>query len=234
MGTVSVQSSIRILIADDHAIFAEVLRAYLEKRYCVVGVVHDGRAMVSEALRLTPEIVIVDQGMPQLNGLDAASRIKEQRPQTRFIFLTMHDNPNLAAAALELGPIGFVLKHSGGSELLKAVGSVLRGQVYVTNKLRPVDWVAAKQRARQYKKEMSPRQKDVLQMLAEGRAMKEIAGLLGLSEKTIEFHKHSIMQCFGFKSKADLVLFAVEQGFISPFYLESGSFIHSAHMPKKP
>jgi DNA-binding NarL/FixJ family response regulator len=216
MGTVSAQSSTRILIADDHAIFAEVLRVYLEKRYCVVGVVQDGRAMVSESLRLTPDIVIADQGMPKLNGLDAAWRIKEQRPQIRFIFLTMHDNPNLAAAALELGPIGFVLKHSGGSELSKAVGSVLRGQVYLTSKLRPVDWVEAKQRARQYKKEMSPRQKDVLQMLAEGRAMKEIAGLLGVSEKTVEFHKHSIMQSFGFKSKADLVLFAVKQGFISP------------------
>jgi DNA-binding NarL/FixJ family response regulator len=216
MGTVSAQSSTRILIADDHTIFAEVLRAYLEKRYCVVGVVQDGRAMVSEAVRLRPDIVIVDQAMPKLNGLDAAWRIREQCPRIEFVFLTMHDDPNLAAATLELGPIGFVLKYSGGSELSRAIDNVLRGKTYLTAKLRPVDWAEAKQRAQLYRKEMTPRQKDVLKMVAEGRALKEIAGVLGVSQKTVEFHKHSIMQSFAFKSNADLVLFALQRGFISP------------------
>jgi DNA-binding NarL/FixJ family response regulator len=216
VGTVSTQSSTRILIADDHAIFVEALRAYLEKRYCVVGVLQDGRAMVREALRLKPDLVIVDQAMPKLNGLDAAWRVRERCPQIRFVFLTMHDDPNLAAAALELGPIGFVLKYSGGSELSRAIDHVLRGQAYVTPKLRPADWAEAKQRSRLYKKEMTPRQRDVLKMLAEGRAMKEVAAILNLSEKTVEFHKHSIMQSFGFKSNADLVLFALQRGFIAP------------------
>jgi DNA-binding NarL/FixJ family response regulator len=216
MGTVSAQSSTRILIADDHTIFAEVLRVYLEKRYCIVGVVQDGRAMVSEAVRLRPDIVIVDQAMPKLNGLDAAWRIREQCPRIKFVFLTMDDDPNLAAATLELGPIGFVLKYSGGSELSRAIDNVLRGKTYLTAKLRPVDWAEAKQRAQLCRKEMTPRQKDVLKMVAEGRALKEIAGVLGVSQKTVEFHKHSIMQSFGFKSNADLVLFALQRGFIAP------------------
>jgi DNA-binding NarL/FixJ family response regulator len=128
----------------------------------------------------------------------------------------MQDDPNLAAAALELGPIGFVLKVFGGSELLKAIDSVLRDQVYLTPRLAPVDWVEAKQRPRQYKKKMTSRQTDVIQLIAEGRATKEVADVLGLSKGTVEFHKYRVMQSFGFKNKADLVLFALQQGLISP------------------
>ena len=203
------------LIADDHAIFAEALRIYLEKTYTVVGVVLDGRAMVDVAVRLKPNVIIVDVGMPLLNGLEAARRVKEQVPNVRFIFLTMQDDPNLAAVALELGTIAFVLKHSAGPELLKAIEHVLRGQSYLTPKLRAFDWVQNKARARQYSTEMTSRQKDVVQMLAEGRPMKEIAGLLNLSEKTVEFHKHHIMEAFNLKSNADLVLFAVRRRLIS-------------------
>lgn len=203
------------LIADDHTIFAEALRAYLEKRYPVVGVVPDGRAMIEEALKLRPDVVIVDVGMPRLNGLDAAKRIKEQAPEVMFIFLTMQDDPNLAAAALELGPVAFVLKHSAGPELLKAIELVLQGKSYVTPKLRAEDWVATKARARQYSRDMTARQRDVVQLFAEGRSMKEIAGLLDLSEKTVEFHKHHIMESFHLRSNADLVLFALKHGLIS-------------------
>jgi len=203
------------LIADDHAMFAESLRAYLEKTYSVVGVVLDGRAMVDVAVRLKPDVIIVDVGMPLLNGLDAARRTKEQVPNVKFIFLTMQDDPNLAAAALELGAIAFVLKHSAGSELMKAIDHVLHGRPYVTPKLRSLDWVQNKARARQFTAEMTSRQKDVVQMLAEGRPMKEIAGLLNLSEKTVEFHKHHIMEAFNLKSNADLVLFAVRRRLIS-------------------
>jgi len=203
------------LIADDHTIFAEALRAYLEKTYPVVGVVPDGRAMIEEAIALRPDVVIVDVGMPRLNGLDAAKRIKEQAPEVKFIFLTMQDDPNLAAAALELGPVAFVLKHSAGPELLKAIDQVLQGKSYVTPKLRAEDWVASKARAKQYSKDMTARQRDVVQLFAEGRSMKEIAGLLDLSEKTVEFHKHHIMESFHLRSNADLVLFALRHGLIS-------------------
>jgi len=203
------------LIADDHAMFAESLRAYLEKTHSVVGVVLDGRAMVEVAVRLKPDIIIVDVGMPLLNGLDAARRTKEQVPNVKFIFLTMQDDPNLAAAALELGAIAFVLKHSAGSELMKAIDHVLRGQPYVTPKLRSVDWVQSKARARQFSMEMTSRQRDVVQMLAEGLPIKEIAGQLDLSKKTVEFHKHRIMDAFNLKSNAELVLFALRRGLIS-------------------
>jgi DNA-binding NarL/FixJ family response regulator len=205
----------RFLIADDHAIFAEALRVYLEKTYRVAGVVMDGRTLVTEAMRLQPEVIIVDIGMPLLNGLDAARRIKEQAPKTKFIFLTMHDDPNLAAAALELGPIGFVLKHSSGQELLKAIAHVLCGKPYLTLKLRAVDWVETKSRARQYSTEMTERQKEIVQLLAEGRHNKEVASLLDISQKTVEFHKHHIQQSFSLRNNADLVLFALKQGLIS-------------------
>jgi len=207
---------VRFLIADDHAIFAETLRVYLvDHAYTVVGVVQDGRALLQEATKLKPDVVIVDVGMPLLNGLDAARRIKEQARRIKFIFLTMQDDPNLAAAALELGPVAFVLKHSTGSELLKAIDHVTRGQAYLTPKLRSEDWVQAKARARQFSMELTSRQRDVVQLFAEGRSMKQIASLLDLSQKTVEFHKHHIMESFNLQSNADLVLFALKHGLIS-------------------
>jgi len=205
----------RLLIADDHAIFGEVLRIYLEKSYTVIGVVLDGRALVAEAMRLQPDVIVVDVGMPLLNGIDAARRIKEQVPNIKFVFLTMQDDPNLAAAALELGPIAFVLKHSTGTELLKAIDHVLHRKSYLTPKLRADDWVATRARARQFSTELTPRQREIVQMFAEGRPIKQIAGLLNLSEKTVEFHKHHIMVAFNLKSNAELILFALKKRLIS-------------------
>ena len=205
----------RFLIADDHAIFADALRVLLEEKYTVLGIVTDGRAMVAEAARLKPDVIVVDVGMPLLNGLDAARRVREQSPEIKLVFLTMQDDPNLAAAALELGAIAFVLKHSGKQELLQAIDQVLQGKSYLTPKLRAEDWVATKARARQFSKELTPRQREVVQLFAEGRPMKEIAWRLGLSEKTVEFHKHHIMESFNLKSNAELVLFALKHGLIS-------------------
>jgi DNA-binding NarL/FixJ family response regulator len=195
--------------------FAETLRVYLEKTFTVVGVVGDGPAMVRDAMRLRPDVIVVDVSMPLLNGLDAARKIKEQVPNIKFMFLTMRDDPNLAAAALELGAIGFTLKHSAGPELLKAIDHVLHGKPYLTPKLRAEDWVATKVGSRQYSEEMTPRQSEIVQLLAEGRSMKEIADILALSQKTVEFHKHQIRELFNLHSTADLVLFALKQGLIS-------------------
>jgi DNA-binding NarL/FixJ family response regulator len=205
----------RILIADDHEIFAEALRAYLEKTLTVVGVTADGRTMLQEAIRLRPDVVVADVAMPLLNGLDAARRIREKVPNVRFVFLTMLDNANLAAAALELQRVAFVLKCSGGHELLKAIEEILHGRSYITPKLKPEDWVIAKTRAQQFSKELTPRQCDFVQLFAEGRPMKEIAAILNLSGKTVEFHKHHIMETFGLKNNAALVLFALKRGLIS-------------------
>ncbi len=205
----------RFLIADDHEIFADALRVLLEERYTVLGVAADGHTMVAEADRLRPDVIIVDVAMPFLNGLDAARRVRKNNPDIKFVFLTMQDDPNLAAAALELGVAAFVLKHSGKQELFQAIDEVLRDKSYLTPKLRSEDWVEAKARARQYSKELTPRQREVAQMCAEGRPIKEIAWRLGLSEKTIEFHKHHIMESFNLKNNAELVLFALKLGLIS-------------------
>ncbi len=195
--------------------FAETLRGFLEKTYTVVGLVMDGRAMVESALQLHPDLIVVDVGMPLMNGLDAARRIKEQAPYIKFIFLTMRDDANLAAAALELGPIGFVLKHSTGPELLTAIDSVLHGKPYLTPKLRVEDWATTKTRARQFSKDLTRRQREIVPLFAEGLPIKQMAGVLNLSEKTVEFHKHHIMRAFDLRSNADLVLFAVKQGLVS-------------------
>ena len=205
----------RVLIADDHSIVAEGLRSLLEKSCEVVGLVQDGRQLLIEAPKLKPDVIVLDISMPLLNGLDAAQRLKESVPGTKFVFLTMQDDANLAAAALDLGAVGYVLKHAATSELLTAVSEVLQGRSYVTLKLRCEDWATRKARARQFSKELTPRQQEVLQLLAEGRPMKEIADILKVSEKTIMFHKYHIMESFNLKNNSELVLFALKRHLIS-------------------
>ncbi len=204
-----------LLIADDHAIFSDALRSLLEKTYKVIGMVADGRALVTEALRLKPDVIIVDVGMPLLNGFDAACRIREQLPKVPLVFLTMQNDPNLAAAALQLGNVGFVLKSAAFEELLTALDHVRQGKSFVSPKLRSVDWVEQRSRAVQFSKDLTPRQCDVVQLFAEGYSMKEIADRLNLSTKTIEFHKHHIMTAFNLKTNADLILFAIKERLIS-------------------
>lgn len=208
-------SSPHLLIADDHVVFLEALKCFLEKNFVVAGTVTDGRSLVTEAIRLKPDVIIVDIGMPLLNGLDAARRIREQLPNVRLVFLTMQEDANLAAAALEMGHAGFVLKHSAASELVTAIEQVWRGKTYVSPKLRPEDWVEQRARVKQFSKPLTPRQCDIVQLFAEGYAMKEIAARLNLSLKTIEFHKYQIMAEFNVKSNAGLVLFAIKKGLIS-------------------
>ena len=206
----------RVLIADDHSVVAEGLRSLLEKKYDVVGMVANGRELLAEAPKLKPDVIVLDIGMPLLNGLDAAARLSSSVPQTKFVFLTMKDDRNLAAAALKLGAVAYVLKHAAASELLKAVSEVLQGRSYVTSKLRAENWAVRDARAQQFSKELTPRQQEVLQLLAEGRPMKEIAGILKLSEKTVMFHKYHIMESFNLKNNAELVLFALKHHLISP------------------
>lgn len=211
------QSTIRsrVLIADDHSVVAEGLRSLLEKKYEVVGIVPDGRELLVQAPELKPDVIVLDIGMPLLNGLDAADRLLSSLPQIKFVFLTMNDDPNLAAAALKLGAVGYVLKHTAASELLKAVSEVLQGKSYVTAKLRAENWAVREARARDFSKELTRRQQEVVQLLAEGRPMKEVAAILKVSAKTVMFHKYRIMQSFNLKNNADLVLFALKRHLIS-------------------
>jgi DNA-binding NarL/FixJ family response regulator len=200
----------RALIADDHGIVADGLRSVLGKSCDVIGIVPDGRQLLVEALKLKPDVIVLDIGMPFVNGLEAAKRLKPLLPSVKFVFLTMKDDPNLAATALNLGAVGFVLKYSAVTELLEAVSKVLRGKSYITPRLRAENWAVREARARQFPKELTHRQKRVLQLLAEGLTMKEIADILKVSEKTVMFHKYHIMKSFNIKSNADLVLFALK------------------------
>jgi DNA-binding NarL/FixJ family response regulator len=205
----------RILIADDHSIVAEGIRALLAQNFDVIAVVRDGRQLLTEAPQVQPDVIVLDVAMPLLNGLDAATRLRTLLPNTKLVFLTMHDDPNLAAAALEAGASAYVLKHAAFSELELAVSAALQGKTYVTSKLRAGDWASLKDRARQFSRDLTPRQQDVLQLLAEGRPMKEVAGILNISEKTVMFHKYHIMKSFNLKNNAELVLFAVKHHLIS-------------------
>ncbi|MGB2625334.1 MAG: response regulator transcription factor [Candidatus Acidiferrum sp.] len=215
MPTLEEKSRASLLIADDHIVFLDALRPLLEKTYAVVGWAMDGRKLVTEALRLKPDVIIVDVGMPLLNGFDAACRIREQLPNVRIVFLTMQDDPNLAAAAIELGNVAFVLKNSAAKELLMAIEQVRLGKSFTSPKLRSEDWVEQRSRVLQFSKDLTPRQRDVVQLFAEGYSLKEIAARLGLSPKTIEFHKHHIMSAFHLKTNSDLVLFAIKKGLIT-------------------
>jgi DNA-binding NarL/FixJ family response regulator len=211
----SPKSRPRILIADDHAIVAEGIRALLAETCEVVGMVSDGRELLTEAPKLSPDVIVLDIGMPRLNGFNAAEKLRESLPRAKFVFLTMQEDPNLAAAVLKLGAVGFVLKHAAASELLTAVFEVLEGKAYITPKLRAATRFERETRARQYSKELTPRQLEVLQLLAEGRPIKETADILKVSEKTVLFHKYRIMEDFNLKSNADLVLFALKRHLIS-------------------
>jgi DNA-binding NarL/FixJ family response regulator len=205
----------RVIVADDHGIVAEGIRALLAQACDVVGIVSDGRELLAKAPKLKPDVIVLDVGMPLLNGINAAERLRESLPATKFVFLTMQDDPNLAAAVLKLGAVGFVLKHAAASELLNAVSEVLKGKAYITPKLRAESWAERDSRARQFSKDLTPRQLEVLQLLAEGRPMKEIADILKVSEKTVMFHKYHIMESFNLKNNAELVLFALKHHVIS-------------------
>ena len=205
----------KILLADDHAIVAEALRLMLSDQYEVVGVASDGRALISKARGLKPDLIVADISMPGLNGLDAAEQLKHSMPHARFVFLTMMDDPALAKAALRMAPVGFVLKHSAADELLKAIDDVLHGRSFVTARIKPEAEAAPSKRPPAAAKKLTPRQRDVLQLFAKGRATKEIADILQISERTVEFHKYHIMNAFNAHSPAELVLLALKHGLIS-------------------
>lgn len=210
---VSTQSRPRILLADDHSIVAEALRSLLCDHCDIVGIVADGHAMIQKAGELKPDLIILDIGMPVLNGLEAAEKVKEAMPDTRFVFLTMMEDPTLASAALRLGPVGYVLKHSASSELTTAIEEVVNGRPFLTQRLRGE--VPAEQEAAHGARQLTMRQREVLKLLAEGHLMKEIAHILQVSEKTVEFHKYQIMKNFALRSNAELVRFALKSGLLS-------------------
>ncbi len=201
-----------VLLADDHVMVLDAFQRLLEPYCNIVGKVTDGRALLELAPRLKPDVVVVDIGMPVLNGLEAARQLKAAMPQVKLIVLTMNEDPDVANEAISAGASAYLLKTSAASELLLAIESVLRGKSYFTPQIaRGIEEALIRDPWRKKrKKELTPRQREVLQLLAEGRTMKEVADILHMTPRTVAFHKYRIMDLLGLKSTAELVQFAIK------------------------
>ncbi len=208
----------RVLLADDHKIVVEGLRGILEPEFELVGTVEDGRALVAAAQKLNPDVIVADVSMPLLNGIEAAQQLKKANSQAKIIFLTMHLDASYATRALEAGASGYVLKHSAPSELVQAIGEALRGRVYVTPMIAKdvlqtfMDESHGIPRGRL---ELTPRQREVLQLVGEGYSAKEIATNLHISARTVEFHKYRIMEDLNLRTNAELIQYAIKNGIVS-------------------
>jgi len=209
---------ITVLLADDHAIVAEGLAALLRETFTLLRTVHDGRALVAAAAELNPDVVVTDISMPLLNGLDAIRQIKSARPATNVIVLTMHIEPDLAVQAFRAGASGYLLKVSPLEELVEAVRQVARGRAYLTS-LIAKDLISvlleAKKESPAAGERLTGRQREVLQLVAEGRTMKEVASLLHISPRTAESHKYEIMNLLGAHNTAELVQHAIRMKLVS-------------------
>ena len=211
-------SNPRVLIADDHRILAEGVRGLLEPEFEVVGIVDDGRELVEAAKQLQPDVIVADVSMPSLNGIEAAVQLRDSGVTSRVVFLTQHREVAYARLAIEAGAAGFVLKHSVATELVTAIHEALRGQTYITPMIAGelLDSYRANDSGEDDPMHrLTPRQREVLQLIAEGRSAKQIAGLLKISTRTAEAHKANILKALGLQSTAELVQYAIRNGIIS-------------------
>jgi DNA-binding NarL/FixJ family response regulator len=196
---------------------AEALKSLLTPEFDLVGVVEDGRALIEAAGRLHPDVIVADITMPHLNGIDALIRLRQGGDQVPFVFLTMHRDATFARRALEAGASGFVLKHSATVELITAINAALDGKTYLTPQLAGEVLESMRQgpeRVDDPVKALTPRQREVLQLLAEGRSAKEIATSLSISARTVEFHKYQMMETLDLHTNADLIHFAIKHGLV--------------------
>ena len=209
-------AKVRILLADDHTLVAEAFKRLLEPEFEVVGAVADGRALLREAPELKPDVVLVDLNMPLLNGLDASEQLKQLLPRTKIIVLTMNEDAEIAHETLHKWASGYLLKKSAGSELVKAVREVLNGAKYVTPALENqlAELISGDSRS-DTARALTPRQREVLQLLAEGPTMKEAAAILHVATRTVAFHKYRIMQEFGLENNSDLLRLAIRQRLVN-------------------
>ena len=209
---------IRILLADDHAMICAGFQKLLEPQYEVVGAVGDGLALLKSAPELKPDLILLDVGMPLLNGLNAGRELKKLMPNVKLVFLTMNPDPDVAAEALRIGASGYLLKNSESGELLRAVQDALRGLTYVTPQIAAAlerNYIRDP-RSLERRRDLSDRQREVLQMLAEGRTAKEIAFVLQISLRTVRFHKYRIMEELGISTNSELVQYAIKHSIIPP------------------
>jgi len=209
----------RILMADDHSILLAGLRKLVEDTCEVVGTVEDGRALIEAAERLKPDLILLDISMPLLNGLDAASQLKKLLPDAKLLFLTMHSSPTYATEAFKAGASGYLLKQSAASELPQAIEAVLKGQTYLTPAItKPILETILQPSRMELRKslmELTPRQREVLQLIAEGMSTKDVATLMKVSVKTVEFHKARLMEQLDMHSTPALIKFAIAEGLVS-------------------
>lgn len=208
-----------ILLADDHKIVLEGLRSLLTDDFELIGTATNGRDMVDLCLRLRPDVLVADITMPLLNGIDAAGQLRAQGSTAKLVFLTMHSDQTYATRALEAGASGYVLKHAASDELVSAIRQALRGEIYLSPALRTpaLDQMLAGRDRPNAKAiaELTGRQREVIQLLAEGKSAKEIAAVLNISPRTAETHKYKIMDELGLKTSAELVQYAIRHGLIA-------------------
>jgi DNA-binding NarL/FixJ family response regulator len=207
----------RILLADDHQMLVDALTRVLEPRFEVVGTVSDGRELLKAAAMLQPDVIVLDIAMPQLNGLDAARHLKPTMPKVKLIFMTMNEEPELVGEAFRAGASAFLLKQAAAFELTDAIDQVLKGRSYVTpSAAKGQAKIALREpKSREHAAEPTPRQREVIQLLAEGCSMKEVASILQITKRTVAAHKYAVMDLLQLKTNADLVQYAIKRRIIS-------------------
>ena len=208
----------KVLLADDHTLFCDLIADLLKSEYDVVGVVPDGRELLAAAVRLAPDVVIIDISMPRLNGIDAGRRLKKANPKLKVIYLTMNNDIEYAKEALDAGASAFVLKNTPSSELLKAIRDALKGISYLAPEIRRAmdEAFVRDPKAVTRPQHLTDRQREVLQMLAEGRSLREIAEALKISYRTARFHKFKIREELGVSKDSELIKYALKHGIASP------------------
>jgi DNA-binding NarL/FixJ family response regulator len=200
----------RVLLADDHVLLLEAFERLLAPECEVVGAVSDGQALLDAAARLRPDVAVIDIAMPLLNGIDAARRLKQMNPDMRIVFLTMNEDPDLAAEAFRAGGSGYLLKRSAASELLVAIREAMKRRSYVTPLVTDGLVGSMLREKRKDVEDLTARQREVIQLIAEGRSMKEAAAILNVTPRTVAFHKYRIMEQLRIKTTAELIQFAVK------------------------
>jgi DNA-binding NarL/FixJ family response regulator len=207
----------RVLLADDHQMLVDALRRILEPKCEVVGSVTDGRSLLEAADKLQPDVIVLDIAMPQLNGLDAARKLKQKMPGVKLVFMTMNEDPYLVGEAFRAGASAFLLKQAAGSELIDAIEQALKGCKYVTPRAaKGLTNISLREpKSREYAPAPSGREREVIQLLAEGRTMKEVASVLKITTRTVAAHKYHAMELLQIKTSAELVQYAIKNRIIS-------------------
>ncbi len=207
------KSAARLLIADDHKLLADACKSLLEPEFEVVGVVTDGRTLLKVAATLKPDVIVLDIAMPQLNGLDAGEQIKHKMPAIKLVYLTMNMAADVAAEAFRRGASAYVLKHSAAEELLIAIRKVVQGESYLSPLIarETVTFLLNQGKSPVEEKRITKRQSEILQLLAEGMSMKEVANVLDLKPGTVAFHKYRMMETLGVKTNAELLEYAIKR-----------------------